>query len=155
MLPRGSMVSPFAAAGVFHMPGYMTEGPVRRVQGQSDYQLVEGRGKYGLGAPVVEPVPGFPVYAWRPAGDGTSAQWPHDIDMAPYMGFLPYMEGTMNGALGCAGNPDCVGCKGLGQFEAGGEKYAGIKLGLQIVSTAALVTIVAVGVHSALKKRGR
>lgn len=183
---QGDIRSPLAAGGVFHMPGYITEGAVRRISGPADWTVPRGaaaaviRGNTNAmfsgacaGTPfcTVPPQLGatFNPYGWRPSGDGTGAYNPHDASFRRIYGYLPYMEGGLNGALGVTREPCRVSSSGAVQCDSSDDasmqaaieaiktqqtvrKAERWKLALSAVSTLALVTLTVAAIAGGRKK---
>lgn len=111
---QGSIRSPLAAGGVFRMPGYITEGPVRRISGPADWTVPPGaaaaiiRGNTNAMFSGAQLGAQFNPYGWRPSGDGTGAYWPHDRDYRRIYGYLPYQEGFMGAQLGAVQRDPCM-----------------------------------------------
>ena len=111
---QGSIRSPLAAGGVFRMPGYITEGPVRRISGPADWTVPPGAAAAIIQGNTNAMFSGaqlgaqFNPYGWRPSGDGTGAYWPHDRDYQRIYGYLPYQEGFMGAQLGAVQRDPCV-----------------------------------------------
>jgi hypothetical protein len=175
---QGDIRSPLAAGGVFHMPGYITEGAVRRISGPPDWTVLPGaaaaiiRGNTNAmfsGAAFNNSAGVFNPYGWRPSGDGTGAYNPHDAAYQRIYGYLPYQEGFLSGALGATREPCRVSSSGAVQCDTvedaalqatveaiktqqavrKAEKW---KLVLSVVSTAALVTLTVAAIAGGRKK---
>lgn len=139
---QGDIRSPLAAGGVFHMPGYITEGAVRRISGPPDWTVPPGAAAAIIRGNTNAMFSGaaFNPYGWRPSGDGTGAYNPHDAAYQRIYGYLPYQEGF----LGAAGDPatleEQVAAEVIKtqQTVRRSEKW---KLALSAISTAALVTL--------------
>lgn len=168
---QGDIRSPLAAGGVFHMPGYITEGAVRRISGPADWTVPPGAAAAIIRGNTNAMFSGaaFNPYGWRPSGDGTGAYNPHDAGFRRIYGYLPYMEGGLNGALGVTREPCRVSSSGAVQCDSSDDasmqaaieaiktqqtvrKSEKWKLALSAVSTLALVTLTVAAIAGGRKK---
>lgn len=165
---QGDIRSPLAAGGVFHMPGYITEGAVRRISGPPDWTVPPGAAAAIIRGNTNAMFSGaaFNPYGWRPSGDGTGAYNPHDAAYQRIYGYLPYQEGFLSGAtrepcrVSSSGAVQCdtvedaamqatVEAIKTQQSVRKAEKW---KLVLSVVSTAALVTLTVAAIAGGRKK---
>lgn len=165
---QGDIRSPLAAGGVFHMPGYITEGAVRRISGPADWTVPTGAAAAIIRGNTNAMFSGaaFNPYGWRPSGDGTGAYNPHDAGFRRIYGYLPYQEGFLSGAtrepcrVSSSGAVQCdtvedaamqaaVEAIKTQQAVRKAEKW---KLVLSVVSTAALVTLTVAAIAGGRKK---
>lgn len=153
---QGDIRSPLAAGGVFRMPGYITEGPVRRISGPADWTVPPGaaaaiiRGNTNAMFSGAQLGAQFNPYGWRPSGDGTGAYWPHDRDYRRIYGYLPYQEGFM-GAAAPQTLEEQVAAEVM-KTQVAVRRSERWKLILSGVSTLALVTLTVAAIAGGRKK---
>ena len=122
------------------MPGYMIEGPVRRIGGYADWTVPRGAAAAVIPLSGLGNVDQFNPYGWRPSGDGTGAYWPHDRDFRRSYGYLPYMEGSLGQSAPAVSLEEKIATEIIAtqRYQRKTEKW---KLWFAGISTAALVTL--------------